>query len=175
MTEAGPAVMGTIGYMSPEQVRGEKVEAASDIFSLGCVLYEMVTGRRAFSGKSATDTMAAILKDEPPAVVDSGHSSSPDLDRVIERCLAKNPAQRFHSAHDLAFALRSLSSSTGKQAQAECACAYRPGASHGGHRGAGVISAAAGFYFGGAVQAGTSIRSRCCRSSTPAAERMQIG
>ncbi len=117
LTEAGPAVMGTIGYMSPEQVRGEKVEAASDIFSLGCVLYEMVTGRRAFSGKSATDTMAAILKDEPPGVADSGHSSSPDLDRVIERCLAKNPAQRFHSAHDLAFALRSLSSSTGMPAQ----------------------------------------------------------
>jgi eukaryotic-like serine/threonine-protein kinase len=117
LTEASPAVMGTIGYMSPGQVRGEKVEAASDIFSLGCVLYEMVTGRRAFGGKSASDTMAAILKDEPPAVADSGHSSSPDLDRVIERCLAKNPAQRFHSAHDLAFALRSLSSSTGMPAQ----------------------------------------------------------
>jgi serine/threonine protein kinase/tetratricopeptide (TPR) repeat protein len=115
VTEAGPVVMGTIGYMSPEQVRGEKVQAASDIFSLGCVLYEMVTGRRAFSGKSATDTLAAILKDEPPAVADSGNSSSPELDRVIERCLAKNPAQRFHSAHDLAFALRSLSSSSGEQ------------------------------------------------------------
>jgi serine/threonine-protein kinase len=78
----------------------------------------MVTGRRAFTGKSVTDTMAAILKDEPLALADSGQLSSPDLDRVIERCLAKNPAQRFHSAHDLAFALRSLSSSTGMQAQA---------------------------------------------------------
>jgi serine/threonine protein kinase len=136
LTEAGPVVMGTVGYMSPEQVRGEKAEATSDIFSLGCVLYEMVTGRRAFSGKSVTDTMAAILKDEPPAVADSGHSSSPDLDRVIERCLAKNPAQRFHSAHDLAFALRSLSSSTGMQAQGMCAFAHRPLASR-GHRGAG--------------------------------------
>jgi eukaryotic-like serine/threonine-protein kinase len=115
VTEAGPAVMGTIGYMSPEQVRGEKVGTSSDIFSLGCMLYEMVTGRRAFIGKSATDTMAAILKDEPPALADSGNSTAPDLDRVIERCLAKNPAQRFHSAHDLAFALRSLSSSPGEQ------------------------------------------------------------
>jgi len=111
LTSSGPSVMGTIGYMSPEQVRGEKAEAASDIFSLGCVLYEMVTGRRAFMGKSATDTMAAILRDEAPAVADSGKPSSPDLDRLIERCLAKNPAQRFHSARDLAFALRSLSSS----------------------------------------------------------------
>jgi serine/threonine protein kinase/tetratricopeptide (TPR) repeat protein len=115
VTEAGPAVMGTIGYMSPEQVRGEKVGTASDIFSLGCVLYEMVTARRAFTGKSATDTMAAILKEEPPALSDSGNSIAPDLDRVIERCLAKDQAQRFHSAHDLAFALRSLSSSSGHQ------------------------------------------------------------
>jgi eukaryotic-like serine/threonine-protein kinase len=107
-----PAVMGTIGYMSPEQVRGETVEAASDIFSLGCVLYEMVTGRRAFIGKSSTDAMAAILRDEPAAIADSGKPSSPDLDRIIERCLAKIPAQRFHSARDLAFALRSLSSSS---------------------------------------------------------------
>jgi serine/threonine protein kinase len=127
LTEASPAVMGTIGYMSPEQVRGEKVEAGSDIFSLGCVLYEMMTGRRAFSGKSATDTMAAILKDEPPAVAESGHSSSPDLDRVIERCLTKNPAQRFHSARDLAFALRSLSSSAGLQAQGSAPSRIRRG------------------------------------------------
>src|SRR5215470_2948008 len=86
LTSSGPSVMGTIGYMSPEQVRGEKAEAARDIFSLGCVLYEMVTGRRAFMGKSATDTMAAILRDEAPAVADSGKPSSPDLDRVVERC-----------------------------------------------------------------------------------------
>ncbi len=112
LTEAGPTVMGTIGYMSPEQVRGEKIEAASDIFSLGCVLYEAVTGLRAFRGESATETMAAILRDEPPTVADAGNVTPPDLDRVIERCLAKSPAQRFHSAHDLAFALRSLSSSS---------------------------------------------------------------
>lgn len=146
VTEAGPAVMGTIGYMSPEQVRGDKAEAASDIFSLGCVLYEMVTGRRAFAGKSATDTMASILRDEPPAATDSGQSSSADLDRVIERCLAKNPAQRFHSAHDLAFALRSLSSSAGEQPP--IAAPRRPGL---GRVAAAValvlILAAVGFYF----------------------------
>jgi serine/threonine protein kinase/tetratricopeptide (TPR) repeat protein len=147
VTEAGPVVMGTIGYMSPEQVRGDKAQAASDIFSLGCVLYEMVTGRRAFSGKSATDTMAAILKDEPPAVADSGHSSSPDLDRVIERCLAKNPAQRFHSAHDLAFALRSLSSSTGMQAQGSAPSRIGRGRVAMALAALMLILAAAGFYF----------------------------
>jgi serine/threonine protein kinase/tetratricopeptide (TPR) repeat protein len=113
-TQAG-AVLGTVGYMSPEQVRGEKAGAPSDIFSLGCVLYEVVTGRRAFPGKSAGDTMAAILKEDPPAIADSGRQAPSELERVIDRCLAKNPAQRFHSAHDLAFALRSLLSSTGEQ------------------------------------------------------------
>jgi eukaryotic-like serine/threonine-protein kinase len=113
-TKAG-AVMGTAGYMSPEQVRGEKAGAPSDIFSLGCVLYEAVTGRRAFPGKSAGDTMAAILKDDPAAIADSGKQAPAELERVIDRCLAKNPAQRFHSAHDLAFALRSILTNTGEQ------------------------------------------------------------
>lgn len=108
-------VSGTIGYMSPEQLRGETTGPASDIFSLGCVLYEMVSGRRAFGGQSATDVMAAILREDPPPLADSGKASSPDLDRVIERCLAKNPAQRFQSAGDLAFALRSLASATAEQ------------------------------------------------------------
>ena len=102
------AVMGSSGYMSPEQVRGEKAGAPSDIFSLGSVLYEAVTGRRAFPGKSAGDTMAAILKDDPPAIVDTGVQVPTELARVIERCLSKNPAQRFHSAHDVAFALRGI-------------------------------------------------------------------
>jgi len=108
-------ISGTVGYMSPEQLRGETVGAPSDIFSLGCVLYEMVTGKRAFGGQSVTDTMAAVLKEEPPAVGDSAQPGPPELARILERCLAKNPAQRFHSAHDLAFALRSLSTSAGQQ------------------------------------------------------------
>jgi eukaryotic-like serine/threonine-protein kinase len=116
LTEPGHGtVAGTIGYMSPEQVRGEKARVPSDIFSLGCVLYEMVTGQRAFTGKSASDILAAILKEEPPALADSGKPSAPEFDRVIERCLEKNPAQRFHSAHDLAFALRSLSTMAGER------------------------------------------------------------
>jgi serine/threonine protein kinase/tetratricopeptide (TPR) repeat protein len=106
-TQAG-TVLGSPGYMSPEQVRGEKAGAASDIFSLGCVLYEAVTGKRAFPGKSAGDTMAAILKDDPAAIADTGIQVPVELARVIDRCLAKNPAQRFHSAHDLAFALRGI-------------------------------------------------------------------
>jgi eukaryotic-like serine/threonine-protein kinase len=107
------AVSGTIGYMSPEQVRGDEVGPSSDIFSLGCVLYEAVTGRRAFAGKSAGDTMAAILKDDPAPIADTGKQAPAELERVIERCLAKNPAQRFHSAHDLAFALKGMLSGVG--------------------------------------------------------------
>jgi serine/threonine protein kinase len=114
LTEASRTVLGTIGYMAPEQVRGERAQPGSDIFSLGCVLYEMVTGRRAFSGKSATEIMAAVLKEDPLAVADSGKASSPEFNRVLERCLAKSPAQRFHSAEDLAFALASLSTSSGQ-------------------------------------------------------------
>jgi serine/threonine protein kinase len=115
LTEPDGNITGTIGYMSPEQVRGGDVRPASDIFSLGCVLYEMITGRRAFAGSSAGDTMAAILKEEPAPIADSGRHASPELDRVIQRCLAKFPAQRFQSAHDLAFALHSISSASGHQ------------------------------------------------------------
>jgi eukaryotic-like serine/threonine-protein kinase len=115
--EAG-AVSGTIGYMSPEQVRGEKVGPSSDIFSLGCVLYEAVSGRRAFAGKSAGDTMAAILKEDPTPISDTGKLAPVELQRVIERCLAKNPAQRFHSAYDLAFALKGALSGTSERAVA---------------------------------------------------------
>jgi eukaryotic-like serine/threonine-protein kinase len=101
-------VMGTVGYMSPEQVRGEAVDHRSDIFSFGCVLYELETGRRAFEGRSSVDVMSAILKEEPAEV-----SAAPGLDAIIRRCLEKDPGQRFQSAADLAFALRSLSNPSG--------------------------------------------------------------
>jgi Tol biopolymer transport system component len=109
LTEPG-AVMGTVGYMSPEQVRGEAVDARSDIFSFGAVLYEMLAGRRAFRGESAVETMHAILKDDPPAL--PGADLPPGVDRVVRHCLEKRPEERFQSARDLAFALEALSAPT---------------------------------------------------------------
>jgi eukaryotic-like serine/threonine-protein kinase len=107
-TEPG-VVLGTLGYMSPEQVRGRTADARSDIFSFGAILYEMLSGKRAFHGDSAADTMSAILREEPPDLSVTNQGISPGLDRVVRHCLEKNPAQRFHSAHDVAFALEALS------------------------------------------------------------------
>ena len=103
-TEAG-AVVGTASYMSPEQVRGAVVEAASDIFSLGCVMYEMIAGRRAFVRETPAQTMTAILEDEPSPLATPRKPIPPELDRVVRRCLEKPPAARFQSSRDLAFAL----------------------------------------------------------------------
>jgi eukaryotic-like serine/threonine-protein kinase len=109
-TEPG-TVMGTVGYMSPEQVRGQDVDHRSDIFSLGTILYEMLTGRRAFQKTTPADTMSAILNEDPPPLLQILPAIRPSLQRVVQRCLEKNPAQRFHSASDLAFALEALSDS----------------------------------------------------------------
>ncbi len=103
-------VLGTVGYMSPEQVRAEPVDARSDIFSFGCVLYEMATLRHAFSGRTAADVISAVLKEEPPEIAGSGNTAPPALEAIVRRCLEKDPAQRFQSAADMAFALRSISS-----------------------------------------------------------------
>ena len=103
-------VMGTAGYMSPEQVRGQAVDHRTDIFAFGTILYEMLAGRRAFQRSTSAETMTAILNDEPPAVSQTGANIPPALQRVVHRCLEKNPEQRFHSASDLAFALDALSS-----------------------------------------------------------------
>ena len=106
-TEPG-VVLGTLGYMSPEQVRGRPADARSDIFSFGAILYEVLSGRRAFHGDSAADTMSAILKEDPPDLSVTNQNVSPGLDRIVRHCLEKNPEQRFHSAHDVAFALDAL-------------------------------------------------------------------
>jgi len=107
-TEPG-VVMGTLGYMSPEQVRGKPADQRSDIFSFGAILYEMLSGKRAFQGDSAADTMSSILKEDPPDLSLTNQGVSPGLERIVRHCLEKNPQQRFHSAHDVAFDLEALS------------------------------------------------------------------
>ena len=105
-TEPG-IVLGTIGYMAPEQVRGQAADARSDIFTFGAILYEMLAGKRAFRGDSAADTMSAILREDPPDLTLTGQNIPPGLERIVRHCLEKNPEQRFQSARDLAFDLES--------------------------------------------------------------------
>jgi serine/threonine protein kinase/Tol biopolymer transport system component len=102
-------VMGTMGYMSPEQLKGQRADHRSDIFSFGAILYEMLSGKRAFRGESMAETMSAILREDPPDLSESNKTISPALERVVHHCLEKNPEERFHSASDLAFAIESLS------------------------------------------------------------------
>ncbi len=104
-------VVGTAGYMAPEQVRGDAVDARADVFALGACLYEMLSGRRAFREGSAVDTMAAILREEPPELSSFRRGIAPQLERIVRRCLEKQKAARFQSARDLAFALEALSGS----------------------------------------------------------------
>jgi Tol biopolymer transport system component len=122
-TGAG-TVLGTVGYMSPEQVRAQPVDHRSDIFSFGAVFYEMLSGRRAFRGASAVETMNAILKEDPPDLSDTNRSLPPALERIVGHCLEKNPEERFQSARDIAFDLEALSGQT-SQAVARPAPAAR--------------------------------------------------
>ncbi|MBZ5589865.1 MAG: protein kinase [Acidobacteriia bacterium] len=102
-------VLGTAGYMAPEQVRGLPADPRSDIFAFGAVLYEMLSGQRAFGGDSAADTMSAILREEPPDLSAAARSIPPGLERIVRHCLEKDAETRFRSAHDLAFDLETLS------------------------------------------------------------------
>jgi eukaryotic-like serine/threonine-protein kinase len=111
-TAAG-VVMGTASYMSPEQVRGEAVDARTDMFAFGAVLYEMLSGKRAFQRDTPPETMTAILRDDVPEMADLQPPPPPALDRIVRRCLEKNPEQRFQSAKDLAFGLEALSQLSG--------------------------------------------------------------
>jgi serine/threonine protein kinase len=104
-------VLGTVGYMSPEQVRGQTADARSDIFALGCVVYEMLTGKPAFRKATPAETMSAILNEDPPPVSQAATGLPPGLQRVVGRCLAKSPEQRFQHASDVAFALEAMSDS----------------------------------------------------------------
>ena len=119
-TEPG-TVLGTVGYMAPEQVQGKPADARSDIFAFGAVLYEMLSGRRAFKGQSAAETMHAILRDDPPDLLESVKSLAPALDRIVGHCLEKSPDLRFQSARDVAFNLESVSTlSSGGREDAAC-------------------------------------------------------
>jgi serine/threonine protein kinase/Tol biopolymer transport system component len=111
-------VMGTVGYMSPEQVRGKPADHRSDIFSFGAILYEMLSGRRAFRGESTADTISAILREDPPDLSGTNPGINPALERVVNHCLEKNPEERFHSARDLAFAIKALSENAGTSTSA---------------------------------------------------------
>jgi len=116
-TEAG-LVMGTAGYMSPEQVRGMALDPRSDLFSFGAILYEMLSGKRAFHGDTPADTMSSILKEDPPELNETNRNVSPALERIVQHCLEKNPESRFHSASDIAFDLEHLSGLSGSAARA---------------------------------------------------------
>src|SRR5258707_579773 len=102
-------VMGTVGYMSPEQVRGQRVDHRSDLFALGALFYEMLSGKRAFRGNTPADTLTAILMHDPPSLSGTSPNITAPLERIIGRCLEKDPNQRFQSAKELGFALKALS------------------------------------------------------------------
>ena len=124
-TAAG-VVMGTASYMAPEQVRGGQVDARTDMFSFGVVLYEMLSGRRAFQRDSAPETMTAILKEDVPEFTDAKLAVAPALERIVRRCLEKSPDHRFQSAKDLAFALEAVSQISGAKTGAQAPIAPPP-------------------------------------------------
>ncbi len=112
LTEPG-TVMGTVGYMAPEQVRGQDADHRADIFAFGVILYEMLSGRRPFSGASSVEVMNAILKEDPPELGETNAKIGPQLEKIVRRCLEKRPERRFQSASDLGFALEALSAPSG--------------------------------------------------------------
>jgi hypothetical protein len=148
-------VLGTVGYMSPEQVRGQALDHRTDIFSFGAVLYEMLAGRRPFRGDSQVETMNAILKEDPPEI--SSATVLPGaLDRIVRRCLEKQPADRFHSAHDLAIALEAVSGGSSAASGSGLAIAPATRVPSRGRVGllaaaAAVVVAAGGAFFAGRV------------------------
>src|SRR5688572_28753988 len=110
-TEPG-VVMGTVGYMAPEQVRAQPVDARTDLFALGVVLHEMLSGHRVFQRDTPAESMTAILREDPPELLGARADISPALNSIVRHCLEKNPSERFQTARDAAFALEALSGST---------------------------------------------------------------
>jgi len=119
-------LLGTVGYMSPEQVRGIALDARSDIFSFGAILYEMLSGKRAFHGDTSADTMSAILKEDPPELCETNRGISPALERIVQHCLEKNTEARFHSASDIAFDLEHLTGISATTSKAAAIAGVRP-------------------------------------------------
>ena len=153
VTDAGETrpgtVMGTMGYMSPEQLRGEPVGPRSDLFAFGAVLYEMLSGKRAFGQSSAAETMSAILKEDPPPLAAVAGAVPPSLERTVYHCLEKRPEERFQSARDLAFALDQAISTTSQSGSVPHQAAVPASVPHRGSR--GWIAAAALLAAGVAV------------------------
>jgi Tol biopolymer transport system component len=155
LTDPG-TVLGTVGYMAPEQVRGGAVDARTDLFAFGAVLYEMLTGRRAFQRDTAAETMTAILREDPPPLAADAAGISPALDRIVHHCLEKNPAERFQTARDIAFALENLSGSDRIATGARPAVAGAPASRRVVRLAAGALAvAAAGFAAGWWMAPGT--------------------
>src|SRR5262249_25968126 len=111
-------VVGTVPYMAPEQIRGEEADARSDLFSFGILVYELATGRRPFAGRSSADVSSAILRDSPPTLTSVRTDMPAQLEHLLERCLEKNPRERFQTALDVANELRSLKRSLERGASA---------------------------------------------------------
>jgi eukaryotic-like serine/threonine-protein kinase len=154
-TEQG-MILGTLGYMSPEQVRGEAVDARADIFAFGVVLFEMLSGKRAFARPTAGETMAAILRDDSPELEGSGRPIPAALQRIVQHCLEKSPERRFHSALDVAFALQNVSLSETTSAAAPLTAPF----ARENRRATRVWAALSVLAFAGAGVAGWTLRGR---------------
>ena len=157
-------VLGTAGYMSPEQVRGKEVDARTDIFAFGAILYEVLSGRRAFKGESSIETMNAILKEDPPELEVEKLKLSPGLERIVRRCLEKEPSRRFQSARDVGFALEAISGTSSASAVKQQALA--PG------RPRWLLAAALALLFIVALTAAYFIGRRSVPASSPSYQQL---
>jgi eukaryotic-like serine/threonine-protein kinase len=164
-TEPG-MVLGTVGYMSPEQVRGESVDQRSDIFSLGAIFYEMLTGARAFKRNSGIETLSAILKEEPPDLMEILPTLPPALERLVRRCLEKDREVRFQSARDLAFNLEMLATMSSTHTLPNVA-RVATGANPAQSQAHAAMSTGAHPIFTGAQTAITGVPTSATRASSP--------